>query len=88
MRIVAFLLICMMALSAAAACTRGGIETQSVILRKEVQDGTQYYFYVQYEAVIDGIPGTFEATIKVRNRAEYDRYSVGDRYVFRRPAPR
>lgn len=50
--------------------------------------GTQYYSYVQYEAVIDGIPGTFEATIKVRNRAQYERYSVGDRYVFRRPAPR
>jgi len=64
------------------------VDTESTIVRKEVKDGNQYYFYVEYIAVIDGIEGSFTATIKLPNKAIYDRYEVGDKYVFKRPVPR
>jgi hypothetical protein len=61
----------------------GYAETTSTIVNKEVVGTNQYYFYVEYE--IEGYEGIFTATIKVPNRTIYDRYDVGDKYVFRRP---
>ena len=88
MRRTALVVFFILLLAFVAACSPRGLETQSTIVRKEIKDGNQYYFYVTYEAVIDGIPGTFEASIKLPGRAEYERYNMGDKYVFWRPAPK
>ncbi len=59
------------------------VDTKSIIVNKEVVSSNQYYFYVTYK--ITGMDGDFEATIKVKNQTEYDRYNVGDEYIFKRP---
>jgi hypothetical protein len=70
---------------AVAACgnNNGYAETSSTVIRKEIKDGNQHYFYVEYE--IEGREGLYEATIKVQNRNIYDKYEVGDTYVFSAP---
>jgi hypothetical protein len=37
---------------------------------------------------IEGMEGNFEATIKIDKKAEFDKYSVGDEYIFYRPSPK
>lgn len=59
------------------------IETKSTITNKGILDSNQYYFYVSYK--IEGMDGLFEATIKVKNKTEYDKYDIGDEYIFKRP---
>ena len=63
--------------------TNKGVETKSTIVNKEIKDGNQYYFYVTYK--IEGMEGDFEATIKIDKKATYDKYSIGDEYIFYRP---
>lgn len=58
-------------------------DTTSTIINKEVQKSNQYYFYVTYK--IDGMEGMFDATIKVKNVTEYNKYVIGDEYIFKRP---
>ncbi len=60
------------------------IQTPGTLIRKEILDSNQYYFYVEYE--IEGQDGIYEATIKVRNAREYNDYEIGDIYMFGRPA--
>ncbi len=57
--------------------------TKSIITEKEIQNGNQYYFYVSYK--IEGTEGEYTATIKISNKTTYDKYEVGDEYVFKRP---
>lgn len=85
-KIVAVLLLLLGLLALAACSEKDTIEVESVVIRKEVLDGDQYYIYVEYP--LPGMEGLFEASIKVRNRAEYNRYEVGDTYRLRRPAPK
>jgi hypothetical protein len=35
---------------------------------------------------IEGMEGDFDATIKIDKKSEYDKYSVGDEYIFYRPS--
>lgn len=65
------------------ACGEDGIETESIIVSKEIIEG-DYYFNVEYE--IDDYVGTFTATIKV-TQSVYNAHDVGDTYVFTRPKP-
>lgn len=60
-----------------------GEETRSTIVNKEVINGN-YYFMVTYK--IEGMEGDFDATIKIDKKSEYDKYSVGDEYIFYRPS--
>ena len=61
-----------------------GIEIRSTIVDKKVVESNQYYFLVTYR--MENMEGLFEATIKV-NKSTFDRYSIGDIYIFYRPAP-
>lgn len=74
-------------LTLVSACSNNNmVNTKSTVVNKEIIDNNQYYFYVTYK--IDGMEGEFEATIKVSGKTEYDKYSVGDEYTFKRPAPK
>jgi hypothetical protein len=79
---VSFLLLCFVLVSGCIDTTKY-VETKSTITNKEIIDSNQYYFYVSYN--IEGMDGLFEATIKVKNRTDYNKYSIGDEYVFKRP---
>ncbi len=60
-----------------------GIEIRSTIVDKKVVESNQYYFLVTYR--MENMEELFEATIKV-NKSTFDRYSIGDIYIFYRPA--
>jgi hypothetical protein len=62
-----------------------GVETKSTIVSKDTVNGN-YYFMVTYK--IEGMEGNFEATIKIDKKVEFDKYSVGDEYIFYRPSPK
>jgi len=86
----AALLICVIAVLAAGVIyltqDRGQhADTAGTIVRKEVVNGNQYWFHLEY--TIDGYDGIFTASIKLRSRAEYGRYEIGDSYRFKRPLP-
>jgi len=80
------LILCLIMLTSLTSCSNSQnmVETKSLIVDKEVKDGNQYYFYVTYH--IEGMDGTFDATIKVKNKTVYDQYDIGDEYTFDRPA--
>jgi hypothetical protein len=61
-------------------------KTDGLIVRKDILENNQYYFYVEYE--IEGMDGKFDATIKVKNETDYNKYDIGDSYVFDRLLPK
>lgn len=60
-------------------------KTEGIIIRKEIKNDDQYIFYLEYR--IEGKSGTYETSVNIKNRIEYDAYNIGDKYIFPRPIP-
>lgn len=69
---------------ALVGCNDDSIKVESTIIGMEIVDGS-YVLYVEYE--LEGFEEPLTATIYIKSKSEFDKYQLGDKYVFTRPNP-
>ncbi|TVP94122.1 MAG: hypothetical protein EA374_07930 [Acholeplasmatales bacterium] len=82
-RLVLLCLVFTFLFSLAACDDSNTIEVEATITEKVIRNG-QHYFNLSYE--LEGFHAPLTAQEAVSKRV-FDRYDVGDTYLFKRPAP-
>ena len=84
MKKVLFVLILFAMLFTVSACDNTEYETYNATITGKEYTNSSYWFYLEYEVIVDDEPYEYTASEKV-SKTTYDSYDVGDTYVFNKP---